>query len=223
MDYIFPVPTWLRGKLLSYKRLYAFPTIPEDDPFILDSGAFALSKSDRRMDVAYLESLYQYYKKYQGWKVAPDVYLNSRNTMRNFDKWMKTYSDCELFPVIQCQTKSLEWEIIRYQLDFYADYFSYLPVLFFSNPGLKAFQYPNDFFQKIKNFNRLDIIKIHNLGAGFDISDIQGYMNLSGLDSVDSISYYNATNQVTGNWTGIKGNREKIAIANVEYVSKIIV
>jgi len=42
--FVCPVPSWLRGKLLEYNRLYAFPVIPESlqnaEFQILDSGAY---------------------------------------------------------------------------------------------------------------------------------------------------------------------------------------
>ena len=87
MEYVFPVPIFLRRKLLEYKRLYAFPAAPEIKPFILDSGAFALSKSGKKMNEDYLERLYLHYKKYECWKVAPDVFLNPIKTMKNFKFW----------------------------------------------------------------------------------------------------------------------------------------
>lgn len=188
MEFVFPIPKWLRGRLLNYKRLYAFPTIPEENPFILDSGAFGLSKSGQRMNVAYLENLYQYYKQYPGWHVAPDVFLNPFQTMKNFEKWVKKYPDCQVWPVIQFAYKKVEWAIIKYQLDFYADFFDRLEVIFLSNPSLRFGNYLFDIFQIIKDY--CEVAWLHNLGAGWDIEDITGYSKMPGLDSIDSISYY---------------------------------
>lgn len=221
MEYIFPIPSWLRGKLLNYKRLYAFPVEPEDNPFILDSGAFGLSKSGKKMNEAYFESLHQYYIKYPGWHVAPDVFLNPFRTMRNFKKWIHKYPDCRVWPVIQFNAEMVEWKTIEYQLDFYLKYIPELDILFFSNPSLRACNYPKDIFQKIKD--NYPVSWIHNLGAGWNIEDIRIYASLKGLDSIDSIAYYNAVNTVLGNWnSGKKGNKQEKAIANAEYVRQYL-
>lgn len=218
MKYIFPVPLWLRGKILEHKRLYAFPAVPEDNPFILDSGAFALSKSGGKMDAAYLERLYKYYKKYpDANRVAPDVFLNPRRTMKNFKLWMDQYSDCRVWPVIQCSSKKIEWASIEYQLDFYSEFFNRIEILFFSNPSLRAGSYPKDIFKKIKDLYRVDWI--HNLGAGWDIQDIRGYATLGGLDSIDSIAYYNCYPK---NWHSEKLSKVDAVILNAKLATQYV-
>lgn len=222
MEYIFPIPLWLRDCLLKNKRLYAFPTVPEEKPFILDSGAFGLSKSGGKMDSEYFERLYKYYQKYRcKYSVAPDVFLNPKQSMKNFQIWKDCdHRDYEVWPVIQCSSKRIEWPLIQYQLDFYTKFFVAFEILFFSNPSLRSHTYPKDIFQKIKD--KYPVKWIHILGAGWDIQDIQGYANMRGLDSIDSIAWHNSTETILGNWQNIKGTRREIAIGNANYLDKIL-
>ena len=84
---------------------------------------------------------------------------------------------------------------------------------------MRSHQYPKDIFKKIKD--QYSVNWIHNLGAGWNIQDIQGYMKLSDLDSIDSIAYYNATHTQDGNWTRLKGTKQQKVLANASYVTKI--
>ena len=220
MDYVFPIPSWLKGEMLTYKRLYAFPAMPEEKPFILDSGAFALSKSGKKMDDAYLDQLHKYYTKYPAYHVAPDVFLNPEKSMDNFDIWCENYPDCLVFPVVQFQVKEINILVAQYQLDFYFERFKELEVLFISNPSLLAWNYPVDFFQEIKN--KYQVNYIHLLGAGWNLQDVQRYACLPELDSIDSIAYYNSTNTERGNWSKIKGNKKQIAIENAKRAKEVI-
>jgi len=221
MEYVFPIPIRLRGRLLDFKRLYAFPAIPEENPFILDSGAFALSKSGGRMDGEYFERLYKYYKKYFGsyaHNVAPDVFLNPRQTMKNFEVWREKYADCQVWPVIQCTSKKIEWALIKYQLDFYSELFNCLKILFFSNPSLRGSSYPKDIFQKIKDQYRVEWI--HILGAGWNLEDIKIYARLEGLDSIDSIAYYQCH---PDNWHSEKLPKTNAIILNAKMAQQCLI
>lgn len=218
MEYVFPVPPWLRGELLEYKRLYAFPAVPEENPFILDSGAFALFKRKQRMDEAYFEKLYLYYSGSAGWKSAPDVLFNPKQTMFNFKNWFKKYPDCRVCPVIQMRSKKIETALSFFQLDFYKELIGKIKFLFIANPFLRSSGYPDDFFKKIKE--RSGAGHVHLFGAGWDIQDIRGYSNFQCLDSIDSIAFYNAVNTTFGNWAQKKGGRVEKALGNVKYVQR---
>jgi hypothetical protein len=218
MEYVFPIPSWLRGKLLDFKRLYAYPAAPEKDAFILDSGAFALIKSGRRMDKQYLQNLYQYYQSHNGWKCAPDVLFDPGRTMSNFKYWVLKYPDCQIQPVIQSPSKKIEWSLIAYQLDFYREYSAQYDMLFFANPFCRAVRYPKDLFRKIRE--RISVAHLHLFGAGWDLADFLGYNTFPALDSIDSVAYCNAVNTPAGNWTGLQGTRSEIAIANAIHTRK---
>jgi hypothetical protein len=47
MEYVFPVPKWLRYCLLKQKRLYAFPVESEEKAFILLFDCISYIHNDR--------------------------------------------------------------------------------------------------------------------------------------------------------------------------------
>jgi len=215
MEFVYPIPAWMRGKILDRKRLYAFPNIPEEKPFILDSGAFGLFKSGKRMNNAYFERLYKHYSLYEGWKVAPDVFLDPRVSMNNFRLWMKKYADCRICPVVQfAKKKKIDQVLTEYQIEFYLNSINELPIIFISNPGLIAEAWPHDFFLKLKN--KYNLNWIHLLGAGWNMNDIRIYATLKGLDSIDSIVYYQ------DDFFNIKGTKTEIALNNQRKIDELL-
>lgn len=201
MQYVLPIPNWLRNKLIDFSRLYAFPAKPErklpDHPkgfIILDSGAFAQSRSNaaNRMDAQYIEQLADHYRLYATGQdryhcIAPDVYLDPDASMQNFEDWMRVHPT--VAPVIQ-STKKFHYDLpaIRTQAEFYAPYQP--DFVCFSNPGLRA-------YQKDGITNIVDMIRditgahhIHHFGAGWDRADIVSWNRIGQFDSMDSIAYY---------------------------------
>ena len=63
---------------------------------------------------------------------------------------------------------------------------------------------------------------IHNLGAGWDKSDIIAWSHFKGLDSIDTIAYYNSTNSIEGNWMRKNGSKKEIAFENVKFANKFL-
>lgn len=226
--FVCPVPKWLRGKLLKFNRLYAYPVEPEligNAEFqILDSGAYGLSLSGGKMDDEYLFNLNNHYLKFGGkniFCVAPDTFLNFKETIKKFENWHKLgYS--KVCPVIQMPKKgNFDQRTISYQLDYYSDFFGgNIDFLFFSNPSVRCIETPTDLFSWMKE--KYCIEKIHNLGAGWDFRDIQDWSRIKGLDSIDTIAYYNAVNKPDGNWANAQSKRDVKAINNVKFANKIM-
>lgn len=226
--FVCPIPVWLRSQLLDYDRLYAYPNIPEIndvDLIILDSGAFALSFKKREMDLSYLEDLSYFYNKWYQYNVkcvAPDKFLDFKKTMKNFISWHNIGLFKDVCPVLQSDKKhNLDKRIFYYQLDFYKEFYKgNLDFIFFSNPACRANEYPINFFKDLKE--KYGIRWIHNLGAAWDKKDILNWSNFKGLDSLDTIAYYISTNELSGNWNNIKGNKIEISISNVNFAIKYL-
>jgi len=186
-------------KIEGLARLYAYPCEPKfknGGLVILDSGAFALSQSGRRMNFAYMKKLSEHYKKHYSENVicvAPDEFLNPVQSMINFKNWHKLGLFSNACPVLQCETKfKIDEKSILQQAEFYRNYSE---VVFFSNPSLTAKESGyklNKIFGKIKD---MGYKWIHNLGAGWNLEDVKAWKNIENLDSFDSIAYYNTKNQ----------------------------
>jgi len=225
--FVCPVPNWLRGKLLEYNRLYAFPIIPESlrnaEFQILDSGAYGLSLSNRKMNDEYLENLNIHYHKFSGkniYCVAPDTFLNFKETIEKFEKWHSNDYH-EVKPVIQMsKAKNFDWNIIKYQLDYYSDFFQgNIDFLFFSNPFCRQIEYPKNLFKRIHDLYAVDWI--HNLGAGWNLQDVKAWSQTN-VNSIDTIAYYNAVDSVDGNWMRASGTKVLKAQKNAFIANKIM-
>lgn len=195
-------------------RLKAFPVLRQDfrlykkedypylvnfashvEKIILDSGAFALSQAKRIIDKAYLTALEQYYFYNADERcicVAPDVFLNPTQSMYNFQKW-RAMSDIKVAAVLQADRKgSFDVNNLMKQAEFYR---KYTDIIFFSNPALTAERAKNLKIQKLFRYMKLelDVKWIHNLGAGWNLKDIQDWQKIGYFDSMDSIAYYTTT------------------------------
>lgn len=226
--YILAIPSDLRGKLLDYSRLYAYPVIPELElkngkVLILDSGAFGLSKQKREIDINYMKQLNEHYKKFNGSDslpiiaVAPDKYLDPIRTMDNFKFW-KNQNYCNIAPVLQCNEENkINLNFLKIQVDFYANYTK--EVILFSNPGLTGLemrgQKIEDLFKYIKN---IGFKWIHILGAGWFPEDIANYDKIRFFDSIDTIQYYKSAKINKLSWDKkISSDYESKALSNAKY------
>ena len=195
--YVFPVPPFLRGKLLHYPRLYAYPTVPEKTNgtfIILDSGAFALAKQGRQITKKYMEQLNKHYTRYDtsdcfpSLAIAPDMYLQPDVSLRNYVYWVKK-KYAPVVPVIQFGTKHrVPLQDVRYQMAVYKG----KKIICVSNPALRAKLAKasgiEDVFKMLKK--DYNVSWIHVLGAGWDKQDIFDWAQIQGFDSMDSIAYY---------------------------------
>jgi len=186
----------LAPQLNEFNRLYAFPTVPDLDgqhKIILDSGAFGLSKSGRKMDAQYLNDLALHYQKYGQQKnvfcIAPDVFKNSHQSIRQYKDFTQRYPNIKVVPVLQFQTKNIDLFNAKKQIDEYSR---------LSNSGMICVS--NNKFNPVKQFDELQyIVKkirhkfkhvwIHVLGAGYSHNNVKDWLK-TGVDSIDSISYY---------------------------------
>lgn len=221
--YVLPIPFNLRGKLLDYNRLYAYPTTPEsaeeDQLIILDSGAFSLSQKGKSIDkrhMALLNDYYFYNSNNNTRCVAPDVFMNPIETIENWEHW-QAQGYYEVCPVLQStekyQVKEMEWQVEYYE-QFKCDFW------FFSNPSMtgKHAQAQYRTIKKITDLARRSGAKwIHNLGAGWNLKDISDWWNLRCFDSMDSIAYYTSVANKE-NWTS-----QNNAIVNAYEANKITV
>lgn len=198
MQFVFPVPDFLRGELLHASRLYAYPTLPELPPatdglILLDSGAFHLSKAKKRMDAVYMEKLAAHYEQFQGeriYAVAPDEFLNPKQTLKNWEYWHACGYPADVVPVLQCTRKgTYDWKAIQEQALVYKEYSP--DFICFSNPGLRCLEKTELLREMMSRVRRITGAKhLHNLGAGWDIQDICAWRDSGIFDSIDSISYY---------------------------------
>lgn len=216
MCYVLPISKQLRGKLLDYNRLYAYPSIPEQAKsggfVILDSGAFALSQSGGNMDDNYMQRLNTYYKKFareNTYCAAPDVFLNPFETVSNFQFWkLKNYHP--VCPVLQSSKrydiKDILWQIDEYESEFW----------FFSNPSLTGRQAQGKYRllkQMCEKIRSMGGKWIHCLGAGWNLQDIKDWWQLGLFDSMDSIAYYTSV-QNNEYWTTNNDVFENARLAN---------
>ncbi len=196
MPVVFPVHSHLRGSLLSYPRLYAYPAEPEPpgDRFtILDSGAYSLSQRGQSMTPGYMQQLAEHYHTHGAGNVfpvlaiAPDVFLNPTQTMKNWSWWQENINQ-PVVPVLQARKKGvLAGTGLLQQARFYARWRP--PVVAISNPGMRALQV-DGFGLVLKMIRNLTSCHwLHNLGAGWDVDDARRWL-VMGFNSVDSIAYY---------------------------------
>lgn len=202
MLYVFPVPRELRGALLNYSRLYAYPVEPEpppDDGFvILDSGAFGLATAGARMDDRYIARLAEHYARYAEDRVlcvAPDEYPNPARTMKNFVGWRGV----PVVPVCQSSRKrAVDAYAMLRQARLYGQHLDKIaryqdrPVVAVSNPALDARDIDARVWQIICATIRAHVpgAWIHLLGAGWEPNDIRAWASMDCFDSMDSIAYY---------------------------------
>lgn len=198
MRFVFPVPSFLRGKLLAACRLYAYPTVPElpapaDGFILLDSGAFALSKTGGTMDAGYLENLAAHYEQYRGenvYCIAPDVYLNPTASLQNWERW-HAQGYPPVVPVLQNTRKGdYDAKSLFSQAYFYQDFNP--KFLCFSNPGMRCLEKTGLLRTLMIKLRAITgATHVHNLGAGWDMMDIIAWHQSGIFESIDSISYYN--------------------------------
>lgn len=231
--YVLPIPSFLRGKLLEYNRLYAYPTLPEppaENGFVvMDSGAFAMLKSEREIDKNYMVKLAKHYQEHGQFEryfcAAPDVSKNPKKSMSNFLFW-KNEGFPKVYPVLQFESRGFNWYSIEKQMDFYLSYLQEIPFLFFAKRGSTAIECVN-----YKLNEKLEAIKqkygvkwIHIFAGGWNKTDVATFSTVDSLDSIDSIAYYDRAKHDGNNykdWGIMKGSMEVNAIANAHLVNQI--
>ena len=197
MIYVTPIPTPLRGRLLPFHRLYAYPAEPELPPpaggfVILDSGAFGLSQRGGKMDRPWMRGLAEHYRRFAAEGVvciAPDVFLDPATTWRNW-RWWQDEIGVPVAPVIQFRQKR--------RLDLYdavrqaRQYAPWRPAFVaISNPGLRAIECRETMPALCRLVREAaGATWLHNLGAGWDAADVRAWRDLACFDSIDSIAYY---------------------------------
>lgn len=221
--FVFAVTPLLRGHLLEYPRLYAFPAEPErthadGERLILDSGAFGLFKRGGRMDAAYMESLHAHYTRFGAdnqWPVvgiAPDVYLSPRETVRNWHRWHAA-GRAPVAPVIQFPAeRRIDLKSVYWQAQVYRG----VPWIAVSNPsarGLEALR--SEMPTAIQMLREITGAQwVHILGAGWDIDDLRAWARMPGVDSADSIAY--AINDMA--WDGQRLPPRERALRNAQLI-----
>lgn len=179
----------LKRELLDFNRLYAYPNEPDinDKMVILDSGAFHLSKSGKRMDDKYIDSLATHYKRFHQFKnvhcIAPDTFKNPFDSMRKYKEFKEKYPNISICPVIQSKSSNIDIFDIKKQIKFYDDH--------------EFICFSNNKFDPVKQKQELKYIRglipdktwVHVLGAGYSHNNVKDWVKL-GYNSIDSVSYY---------------------------------
>jgi hypothetical protein len=213
------VPKELRGRLLDFPRLYAYPTAPEParDFVILDSGAFEMSMRGKQIDEMHMKKMNDHYQKFGASNdkpvigVAPDVFLNPAATMKNWQTWNANHY-APVAPVIQFTAmKKIDLYSVMKQVKFYGVH----PFAFISNPGLRGAEAWSRSFQHAVNLVRENMKPnwIHILGAGWDRQDVADWKRISGIDSIDTIAYYTAAREGVA-WSGVADDDWKVTAIN---------
>lgn len=184
-------------KIDGINRLYAYPAIPRFENnshvVILDSGAFGLSRSGGKMNMAYMKKLSAHYEKYHRDNtlcIAPDEFLNPTQSMLNLIKWHKNRLYSNVTPVIQRMVKGvINIADMKNQAEFYREYSDTVCVACVGIYGEDALD--------IKLSGLLKYLKedlkyrwIHMLGAGYGLDDIRNWKKVGYFDSMDSRSYF---------------------------------
>jgi len=182
--------------LTQLPRLYAYPTKPDlsgDKMIILDSGAFALSKSKKRMDAEYMQCLADHYRRYSTrenvYAIAPDVFKNPVKSLQQFRYFSAEYPDIDIAPVIQFNNRTIDLFNAKKQIDAYSQY-SKSKLVCISNNKFKPLTQHND-LRRITDFIRARFgnVWVHVLGAGYSHNNVRDWLK-TGVNSIDSISYY---------------------------------
>ena len=209
-EYVFPRCINIRyereiEQIKNLNRLYAYPSMPsfkyKDDNtlVILDSGAFGLSQLNKKMNKDYFIALSKYYQKHSKAHkrmlfIAPDVFKNPFETMRNLKIWRGLNLFENITPVLQnSQMKIIDKDELKYQIDFYTKLnYKTLAYSIYSADGMlhKQQNIEEVFFYARK----MGVEYIHCLGAGWSLEDIAIWQSIDGFNSFDSIAYYTTRN-----------------------------
>ncbi len=182
--------------LSGFDRLYAFPTIPaldDNSKIILDSGAFALSKSGGEMDNAYMHRLAKHYEKYGSNKnvfcIAPDVFKNAYKSIRQFKIFTYKYPALKVAPVLQFKNTNIDLFDAKKQIDAYS-LLSTSKMICISNNKFNPIKQADELRFIVSKIRRKSpFVWIHVLGAGYSHNNVKDWLTL-GVNSIDSISYY---------------------------------
>lgn len=182
--------------LQKFNRLYAFPTVPDlagDNMVILDSGAFALSKSGKKMNADYMQRLADHYRHYQTrdnvFCIAPDVFKNSFLSVRQYQNFIADFADVPVCPVVQFKSSTIDLFSTKKQIDSYAQMRQSRFVAISNNAFCplkqhKELSYITDYIRR-----RFGSVWVHVLGAGYSHNNVKDWLK-TGVNSIDSISYY---------------------------------
>ena len=199
--YVFPHCPRAEGalsKLEECGRLWAYPATPVQQKCritILDSGAYGLFQSGRKMSRKYFRELSEHYRTYNSKNtlcVAPDAVCDPMQTMYNFDRWHRASLFPHVCPVIQPDSKrSLNFDLYQYQVDYYVKAY-HSKIIFLSN-WLPAEIAIGLGIQRIVDYILARGVEyIHVLGAGWNLRDVLQWHTVRGINSCDSIAYYTA-------------------------------
>lgn len=185
------------SKIQGISRLFAYPKTPHyknnGKKVIMDSGAFGLSLQGRKINKNHMIKLDKHYRdnvRENTLCIAPDEYLNPMQSMMNIRKWFANDYYPHVSAVIQAnQEKIIDINNLKFQAHYYS---SFTDEICFSNNSLTsemAKMYKlEELFRYMKK--ELKVKWIHILGAGWDLEDIKGWLDIGYYDSLDSIAYY---------------------------------
>lgn len=183
-------------KIQGISRLFAYPARPHRDnngeALILDSGAFGLSVSGRKMTIPYMRRLSEHYEKYGGENticIAPDVYLSPMQSIWNMRMWHKMGLYPHVAAVMQPEREGVvDIKQLAWQAEYYRKYTDVICLSVNKIRGeiASAFEIERIF----KYAKSIGYRWIHVLGAGWSIKDIRAWKQIQYFDSMDSIAYY---------------------------------
>ena len=186
-------------------RLFAYPTVPtlihDKSLYILDSGGFAMSQKNKKIDTNYMIELSKYYEEYNKDNVicvAPDKWLDAVESMRLYQKWHKLNLFKDITPVLQDKKKGVvDVEYMKRQVDFYKGKSN---KIMYSNNGIRGDSHMAMRVEKVCRYVKEQGFEwIHLLGAGWDLDDIKAWKSSKYIDSMDSIAYYTSPKEFKAN------------------------
>jgi len=196
MIFVCPHFPKMSREMLWFHRLYAFPCQPEPPAegrfVILDSGAFGLAERGARIGIRHMQSLASHYRPYVKQPdyhcIAPDVFLNPSQTIRNWQWWQENVG-LPIVPVIQFpKRKRIDIYSAMRQAQYYAAWRPRFVAI--SNPSLTATE-SGGIVEACTIVREITgAAWLHNLGAGWSPEDVMDWRDLGCFDSIDSIAYY---------------------------------
>lgn len=234
--FVLPIPTYLRGKLLPYNRLYAYPVIPEpvgESEFqILDSGGYALWKQGRSMSKAYMDQLGEHYflhgQAANVYCAAPDKSQDAKQTIRNTAYFLSNHR-AKIQPIFHFPDCKFDMSLLRYQIAAYKELFGEsCDFVFWGGTMDKAAKMLNPVLRYKLDLLRAELgVKwIHFLGAGWNKREVEALAKFDRGISFDTLAYYNcATSKAWsandwGNW--VEGDKAATSIQNAMTALQVV-
>lgn len=232
--FVCPIPSFLRGELLEYNRLYAYPVIPEpidkSEFQILDSGGYSLWKQNRLMSKNYIDDLAVHYKKYKVldniFCASPDKSQDAKATIKNTKYYLSKYEN-NICPIIHFPDYRFDIGLLNYQISAYKELFNECRFVFWGGTMAHTSKMLNISLKYKLNLlrDKLNVEWVHFLGAGWGKLEVSKLAEFDRYISFDTLAYYNSAKDKiwnTNDWGVWNDCRIKTSIENAKLANRIV-